>query len=119
MFRNCNILELEKLLNNCQYLKVLFILICDSEFDWNNLFEILAKSSPTTLFKFKFSFYSSYKPIRLESLKLFFDNWKGRCPMLLQFSQIGNMEDLVQVYKAKGMIKKYNNYLYGKDFEWI
>ena len=48
VFRNCNILELEKLLNNCQYLKVLFILICDSEFDWNNLFEILINSSPSS-----------------------------------------------------------------------
>ncbi|HXT84588.1 MAG TPA: hypothetical protein VN704_09730, partial [Verrucomicrobiae bacterium] len=45
VFRNCNILELKNLLNNCQYLKVLFILICDMfEFDWSNLFEILINS---------------------------------------------------------------------------
>ncbi|GES74654.1 hypothetical protein GLOIN_2v1777651 [Rhizophagus clarus] len=119
---NSNILELENLLINCHHLDGLFIITnntTDSVFDWNNLFVILTKSTPITLFKFKFSFYPSYsRPIETESLKLFFDNWKERYPMLLQFSQLGNIEDLIHKYKAKGIVKKFNNYLYGKDFEW-
>ena len=71
--RNRNILEFENLLNNCQYLSGLLIIIIgrtDTDvFDWDNLFEILTKSSPTSLFKFKF--YSRFKPSKLES---FFDN---------------------------------------------
>uniref|UniRef100_U9TZP7 Uncharacterized protein n=1 Tax=Rhizophagus irregularis (strain DAOM 181602 / DAOM 197198 / MUCL 43194) TaxID=747089 RepID=U9TZP7_RHIID len=43
--RSANILELEKLLINCQYLEGLYILKIDA-IDWGNLFEILAKSSP-------------------------------------------------------------------------
>uniref|UniRef100_U9UMQ7 F-box domain-containing protein n=1 Tax=Rhizophagus irregularis (strain DAOM 181602 / DAOM 197198 / MUCL 43194) TaxID=747089 RepID=U9UMQ7_RHIID len=122
MLINSNILELENLLINCQHLDGLFIIIYNTIgniFNWNNLFEILTKSSPITLFKFKFSFYPSYRQIKFESLKLFFDNWKERYPMLLQFSQIGgNMDDLIEVYKVKGIVKKYDNYLYGKDFEF-
>ncbi|GBC30857.2 hypothetical protein GLOIN_2v1777651 [Rhizophagus irregularis DAOM 181602=DAOM 197198] len=30
----------------------------------------------------------------------------------------GNMDDLIEVYKVKGIVKKYDNYLYGKDFEF-
>ncbi|RIA88514.1 hypothetical protein C1645_826245 [Glomus cerebriforme] len=47
--------------------------------DWSKFFEILTKSSPTSLFKFKF-----YKSAEIESFKTFFDNWKDRQPMLLQ-----------------------------------
>ncbi|GBC13315.2 hypothetical protein GLOIN_2v1879650 [Rhizophagus irregularis DAOM 181602=DAOM 197198] len=71
--RSANILELEKLLINCQYLEGLYILKIDA-IDWGNLFEILAKSSPSSLFKFKFCF--SCTKVEIESLKLFFDNWK-------------------------------------------
>jgi hypothetical protein len=122
MLINSNILELENLLINCQHLDGLFIIINTtivSIFDWDNLFEILTKSSPITLFKFKFSFYPFYRPIELVSFKLFFDNWKERFPMLLQFSQIGNIDDLIKMYKARGIVKKCYNYLYGKDFEWF
>jgi hypothetical protein len=66
-------------------------------------------------------------------LKFFFENWKDRHPMLLQiliFSehsrsleqnyhyQHRQLEDLVQMYQSKGIIKKYDTYGY-EDFEWI
>ncbi|GES77286.1 hypothetical protein GLOIN_2v1784964 [Rhizophagus clarus] len=81
MVRSCNILEFEKLLINCQYLNGLYIIIenniwfddGDHTFNWNLLFEALIRSSPIDLFKFKFYFYDALK---LESLKLFLDNWK-------------------------------------------
>jgi len=78
--------EFENLLINCQFLNGLIIdIFChntSSEFiSWDKLFEILAKSSPINLFKFKF--YPS-NTIELEHLKSFFDNWKNRKPMLLK-----------------------------------
>src|SRR6266496_254273 len=48
-----NILDLKDLLINCQYLNGLFI-IPEVGDDWDKLFEILAKFSPTSLFKYKF-----------------------------------------------------------------
>ncbi|RIA79727.1 hypothetical protein C1645_840068 [Glomus cerebriforme] len=115
--RNSNIREFEKLLIKCQYLKGLYIIINDISYDWNNLFEILAKSSPPSLFKFKFNLCYTYY-IKLESLKLFFDSWRGRHPMLLQIYYLKGVEDLMENYKSEGIIKKYDNWLHGKVFEW-
>jgi hypothetical protein len=125
LFRSGSISELEKLLIKCQYLDGLFLII-DKNFhsnDWDYLFEVLAKSSPTNLFKFKFYFIKTPK---LESLKLFFDNWKGRHPMLLQtFPYNGywnELVDLTEKYKVEGTIKKYDHGLNEstfEDFEWI
>jgi hypothetical protein len=123
LIKKKNIFEIEKLLIQCQYLIGLFIFIDNLRdiFDFDNLFKILAESSPASLFKFKFGFY--YRKIKLESLKLLFVNWKGRHPMLLQLSQRSNtMEELfslIEKYKAEGIIEKYDNYLHGEDFEWI
>ncbi|RIA91438.1 hypothetical protein C1645_875422 [Glomus cerebriforme] len=112
LFRNINILELENLLINCQYLNGLIIVTNFYDMiDWDNLFKILAKSSPNSLFKFKFY---SYRQIKSDSLKLFFDSWKDRHPMLLQ-----TVNDYMTTnYKAGEIIKKRNkNYL--EDFEWF
>ncbi|CAB5305790.1 unnamed protein product [Rhizophagus irregularis] len=121
LFRNCNISELENLLVYCKYLDGLYLIInnVDDAFDWDNLFKTLAKSSPKNLFKFKFGFHSLYRNIKLESLELFFNNWKGRHPMILQFSQANNMKpftDLIEKYKAEGVIKTYYN---NWHFEWF
>ncbi|RIA92270.1 hypothetical protein C1645_820966 [Glomus cerebriforme] len=107
LFRNSNILELEQLLINCQYLSELTILIncVDDVFDDDKLFEILTKSSPPSLFKFKFS---NFRPTKLK-LKSFFDNWKVRHPMSLQFTEFRSMKnivDLIEKYKSKGIVKK-------------
>jgi hypothetical protein len=126
VLRNSNILEFEKLLINCQYLEGLFILINNMEdaFDLEKLFEILARSSPIGLFKFKFSIYSD-TIFKLETLKLFLDNWKGRRPMLLQFNKIGYIEEytnLIEIYKSEKIVKNFDNLLYGntyEDFEWV
>ncbi|PKY42644.1 hypothetical protein RhiirA4_456477 [Rhizophagus irregularis] len=120
MLRNRNILELKNLLVNCRNLSGLFIIsnMVDT-FGWDNLFEILTETSPTSLFRFKFSF--CYKPIKLEFLKFFFDNWKDRHSLVLQLSRldnIGNIGDLIEKYKADGIIKKCNE-VCGGDFEWI
>ncbi|GBB93433.1 hypothetical protein RclHR1_02170014 [Rhizophagus clarus] len=130
MFRNndINIDKLEELLINCQFLSGLNIVIHKNEsgFNWNKLFKILTKSSPIGLFKFKFYFNYNNSFFQLESLGLFFDEWKGRHPMLLQTDYIYNMYlkkyvDLIEIYKAKGIVKKYENIdrdAY-EEFEWI
>ncbi|RIA92252.1 hypothetical protein C1645_820935 [Glomus cerebriforme] len=127
LFRNSNNLELEKLLINCQYLSGLYIIInnMEDEFDWDYLFKILTKSSPISLFKFKFSIYSD-KLIKLESLKSFFDNWKGRHPMLLQIISSTNIKKyyyLIEKYKLEGIVKKYDYDTWFErtfeDFEWV
>ncbi|RIA92238.1 hypothetical protein C1645_820923 [Glomus cerebriforme] len=108
VFRNSNILELENLLIKCQHLNELFFIISDLlTFNWETLFIILTKSSPISLFKFEFDFFELPK---LNSLKLFFDNWKGRHPMLLQFCRINKeLSDLIEIYKSEGIVKQYNN----------
>ncbi|RIA99414.1 hypothetical protein C1645_811438 [Glomus cerebriforme] len=121
---NNNISELDNLLINCQHLNGLVISTCNSkEFDWDNLFKSLTRSSPISLFKFKlFSVWCLYS---LKSLKIFFENWKGRHPMLLHTS-ISEEErqyfDLIEKYETEGIIKRRHNYLDKatfEDFEWI
>jgi hypothetical protein len=112
-FSNSNLLELEKLLINCQYLIGLFI-IKINDFDWDNCFEILSKSSPIGLYEFEFGYHCN--DIKPESLKLFFDNWKGRHPMLLQFNQM-NLEKyitLIEEYKERRIIENFNEDKFGR-----
>ncbi|PKK79010.1 hypothetical protein RhiirC2_769605 [Rhizophagus irregularis] len=127
LFRNTSSNELENLLIKCKHLNGLFLIISDLlvSFNWDNLFNVLTRS-PIGLFKFKFSYY--YREINLNSLELFFDNWNGRHPMLLQMisrkitSNLG-FYLLLEKYKTKGIIQKfdYNTWFEHsfKDFEWI
>ena len=116
--------EFENLLVNCQFLNGLIISNYDNfnmVFSWGKLFEILTESSSINLSKFKFY---SFKIIKLESLELFFDNWKNRNPMSLIISSTymnaeykKKLEILTKKYKAKGVIKKY--FIgYSDNFEW-
>ncbi|PKC60759.1 hypothetical protein RhiirA1_467577 [Rhizophagus irregularis] len=130
---NSNTLDFENLLINCQSLIGLQIIgIYGCFIDWDKLFETLAKFSPFSLFKFKFKFSFSWQ-YKLKALKLFLNNWNDRNPILLQIistehtyierQQQQQLEDLFQIYKEKGIIKKYdlenpNNISYN-DFEWI
>jgi hypothetical protein len=126
LIRSNNILELKNLLISCQYLNELRIIIdndgffneSDKSFNWNELFEVLARSSPTFLFDFKFCFYEAPS---LKSLKFFLKNWKNRHFMLLKTIQVDHSFyetdliwgdehlDLIEKYKAQGIIKKYNH----------
>ncbi len=116
--------EFKNLLINCQFLSGLVIeTISDynNVFRWDKLFEMLTESSPISLFRFKFF---SYEIIELECLKLFFDNWKNRNPILLEIDGDYITEEIQQLekYKAKGIIKKYFIGFRGNaynDFEWI
>jgi hypothetical protein len=125
---NSLISEFENLLINCQYLNGLFIginsIFDTTEFKWDELFKILTQSSPISLFKFKFYTRTSYK---LEDLKSFFDNWRNRKSLLLKIAD-SDMEtdqklvDLIEQYKAKGIIEKYFHGICAEiyeDFEWI
>uniref|UniRef100_U9SNM8 F-box domain-containing protein n=1 Tax=Rhizophagus irregularis (strain DAOM 181602 / DAOM 197198 / MUCL 43194) TaxID=747089 RepID=U9SNM8_RHIID len=132
---NENISEFENLLINCRILNGLEIFSThEDQINWKILFEILTRSTPISLFKFKFidSTINSYLKIDLESLSLFLDNWKDKRSMLLQFFSSGSMlnveqkqhllklKDLLQKYKTKGVIKNYNTNNFGfEDFEWI
>jgi len=109
-FNNDDISELEKLLVECQYLNGLVIITLDNdEPDWDNLFELLTRSSPTSLFKFKFSYY--YSTLRLESLRSFFDNWNDRHPILLQtipyYYLFTNMKQQLQQLQMNNLINEY------------
>jgi hypothetical protein len=124
---SCDIPEFEKLLINCQYLDGLYILDA-RQFSYDELFNILTKSSPISLFKFKFIFNEKYGD-RFKSLKLFLDNWKNRYPMLLQIILVNylyqqqeeqKITDLVEEYKVKGIVKKFDINLCSIDeFKWI
>ena len=108
--KNDDISEFEELLIKCQCLNELKIIAPDN-LDWDTLFKILAKSSPTDLFKFTFRLGKNSN-LKLESLKLFFDSWKDRNPMLLHTTleydnTMKEWFDLFEKYKTEGIIKDY------------
>jgi hypothetical protein len=135
LYKYENILELEKLLINCQCLKRLdfyydylpsFCQVKVSNYiEWDNLFNVLANSSPPGLSEFVFK-KTDDKP-ELESLKLFFDNWEGRQPITLKFDSHGSYRrritdeliDLIERYKEKGVVKKYVCYYISEDNDLI
>ncbi|PKK74798.1 hypothetical protein RhiirC2_846556 [Rhizophagus irregularis] len=136
LYKNENSIDFEKLLINCQYLKRLDFCIYfyynvynghhRSSFPWDNLFNILAKSSPPSLFEFVFKFTNDNP--KLESLKLFFDNWEGRHPISLKFkkesyhydeSGYDGLIDLIEKYKKKGVVKKFIHYDYDEDLDFL
>ncbi|RGB35820.1 hypothetical protein C1646_758845 [Rhizophagus diaphanus] len=112
--------EVEKILIHCQFLIELEIMEFNefSPFekdDWNKLFEILLRSSPISLFKFKF--FSRNIENKLEILKLFLDSWKDRHPIILQTItleyeldklELQVLKDELQMYKVEGIIKNYD-----------
>ncbi|CAB5201805.1 hypothetical protein RhiirA5_419229 [Rhizophagus irregularis] len=110
-----NILELEKLLIKCQCLNGLYFHILNL-IGLDKLFEMLTRSSPTSLFKFKFDIISR-ELITPESFKLFINNWKGRHPMLLQISPYG-CTDLINSEVIKRFDYLRSNWSYSEDFEW-
>ncbi|PKC67457.1 hypothetical protein RhiirA1_458409 [Rhizophagus irregularis] len=112
--KNNNISELEPLLRSCKYLNKLHILKRNNAItNWNNCLKVLSKSSPTNLSKFKFD-CRDIDEFQLDSLELFFDNWKVRQPMILQFNFYINLNikykdfmRLIDKYKKKGNIKYF------------
>ncbi|RGB25484.1 hypothetical protein C1646_820997 [Rhizophagus diaphanus] len=127
---NENISDFEYLLINCQYLNSLEV-IGTNYFDWDELFEILTKSSPIGLFKFTFTSPISDLKRKMVSIKLFLDNWKDRHSMSLyivsleeaymkmlkqqrrKFQQQDKqqqqiLENLLQQYIAIGIIEKFS-----------
>jgi hypothetical protein len=52
--RNLLISEFENLLINFQFLNGLAIIMINDQFSWDELFRVLTKSSPSSLYKFKF-----------------------------------------------------------------
>ncbi|GES83904.1 hypothetical protein GLOIN_2v498954 [Rhizophagus clarus] len=79
---NDEIIEFQNLLISCKFLNSLEVNGIDY-FDWNQLFEILIKSSPINLLTLGFYAFSIDSDF-ITFLKLFFDSWKNRCPILLK-----------------------------------
>ncbi|GBC01743.1 hypothetical protein RclHR1_04310004 [Rhizophagus clarus] len=110
--------ELEILLTSCQCLGGL--VISNYYTDLGKLLKILTKSSPASLFRFKFCIPDN---LESETLELFFENWKGRHPILLQtrdhkFDHL----TIIQKYIDEGIIKSHDKYDNGnifEAFEWI
>ncbi|PKY54904.1 hypothetical protein RhiirA4_473967 [Rhizophagus irregularis] len=98
LYKNENILDLEKLLNNCQYPKRLSLycyyranLFCQPEIPVGYFIRNLAGSSPPGLFEFNFKST---------------DNKPGNYRKVINDELI----DLVERYKEKGVIKNYVYY---------
>ncbi|GBB94114.1 hypothetical protein RclHR1_22950002 [Rhizophagus clarus] len=121
-------IEFENLLINCKFLNELEVVAINNNlgwFNWSRLFELLTIFSPINLFKFKFTSINSVWEYRLRDLKLFLSNWKDRRPLLLQIvskerscirrkkqqrrqNRQQKLKELLQEYKAKDVIKKYD-----------
>ncbi|CAB5192747.1 unnamed protein product [Rhizophagus irregularis] len=89
----------------------------------NLIGKILIRFSPISLFRFKF--HSEKVKNILEVLTSFLGNWKDRHSILLHaYSARGDpknqqLKDLLQSYKVKCIIKKYETCGGFEDFEWI
>jgi hypothetical protein len=124
-----NIPEFEKLLINCQNLNGL-VFMNELYFDYKSLYEVLNRSSPISLYKFKFYFNRKFGP-KFKSLKSFFDNWNDRHPMLLHINFVNfsfeynqeeeKLKELVNQYEVKGIVQKCEfDWFYDcEEFEWI
>ncbi|CAB5396360.1 unnamed protein product [Rhizophagus irregularis] len=105
---------IQAIYRNCPNLKRLKLEIKNNNIsELEPLLRILSKSSPTNLSKFKFD-CRDINEFQLDSLELFFDNWKVRQPMILQFNSYINLNiqykdfmRLIDKYKKKGNIKYF------------
>ncbi|PKY49193.1 hypothetical protein RhiirA4_465061 [Rhizophagus irregularis] len=93
-------------------------------FNYRNLFKILVRSSPKSLYKFKIYFNREFGP-NSETLKSFFDNWKDRHPMILQihsmnFEDMEELKGLAKKYELKGMVQRcdFNCFCNYEEFDW-
>ncbi|CAG8734163.1 13795_t:CDS:2 [Rhizophagus irregularis] len=122
-----NIPEFERLLINCQNLNGL-IFEYEMHFKYKSLFEILIRSSPISLYKFKIYFNRKFGP-KFKLLKSFFDNWKDRHPMILQinmfnfddYREMDKLKELVKKYEVKGIVQRcdFNCFHDYDEFDWI
>jgi hypothetical protein len=105
------------LLINCKYLvELIFDTTCKRQSvywtDYDYLFKILIRLSPTNLSTFEFVM-DYVKLSMVGSFELFLENWKHRHHMILQllFNAYCDYElefhYLFEKYKATGMIKKF------------
>jgi hypothetical protein len=112
-----NLAEFKKLLINCQHLIGLEI-ESERNLNYKNLFEILNKSSPSSLFKFNIHLNRKFGP-KYKLLRSFFANWKNRHTMLLHIQlvnylkstdqhiwEVKRLKELIEYYEAKGIVKK-------------
>ncbi|RGB42313.1 hypothetical protein C1646_662301 [Rhizophagus diaphanus] len=121
--------EFERLLNNSQYLDGL-VIDYEMDFDYKDVFEILTRSSPLNLSKFKFDFTKKFR-LNFKLLESFLNKWNDRQPMLLQISLVNfidkhqwymkRLKSLIKKYEMKGIIKKFDLNWYNKfdEFEWV
>ena len=100
-------IELEKLLKNCQKLKVLFLNMynmCSK--DGEELFKVLIRSEPTNLNEirlFDIGWLSS------KSLSEFFEKWRGRRAISILTGQcsVRDYTKLIHKYQKDGVIKRF------------
>ncbi|PKC07017.1 hypothetical protein RhiirA5_500954 [Rhizophagus irregularis] len=121
--------EFERLLANSQYLDGL-VIDYERGFDYKDVFEILTRSSPLNLSKFKFIFTQKFR-LNFKLLESFLNKWNDRQPMLLQISLVNfidehqwymkRLKSLIKKYEMKGIIKKFDLNWYDKfeEFEWV
>ncbi|EXX66823.1 hypothetical protein GLOIN_2v1787517 [Rhizophagus irregularis DAOM 181602=DAOM 197198] len=134
LYRNKIILDLEKLLINCRYLKRIDFNIYHYKelrgylyVRWHQLFCTLAVSSPPSLFEFVFK-YTDENP-EFICLKYLFDSWKGRHPISLKFkkerdyyydsNQYVSLIEFIESYKEKGIIEKFVHYHDDEDLNLL
>jgi len=114
---NKNLLELEQLFLNCQYLEGIVIesppiYRSQSErINGNELLEIITRSAPISLHKIKV--YKNLE-ISLDSLITFFENWRGRIPLcfhtIMSYSKLDkDYLDIIEKYEKEGILREYKN----------
>ncbi|RIA94117.1 hypothetical protein C1645_818498 [Glomus cerebriforme] len=95
LLNNRNLDELKNLFINCIHLEALDVIVINEngryEDNYEKFLDLLVKFAPITLYKLHINpfFYSK------QSLKLFFNNWKGR-KILHLYDHSGNWSELIQ-----------------------
>ncbi|GBC00881.1 hypothetical protein RclHR1_00040032 [Rhizophagus clarus] len=122
----CHFIEFEKLLKNCQNLKLL--LLITSNFNTNEteeeilengkiLLNILTRSAPPNFNELRF--FEDFK-FSLYALEEFLENWRGRPALTIitsnYFYEEENYQELINKYKNDGVIKNFK-YEYSVNVE--
>ncbi|PKK73628.1 hypothetical protein RhiirC2_847477 [Rhizophagus irregularis] len=125
------LIEFERLLINCQHL-IGLVIRSERGLQYKSLFEILNKSSPSSLIKFGFSLNRKFGG-KYKLLRSFLANWKDRHTMLLQIwpvnyileheKEVNRLYELIKYYEARGIVKQIDwgiNWCYDSEESiWI
>ncbi|RIA81262.1 hypothetical protein C1645_837297 [Glomus cerebriforme] len=99
---NQNLDELKDVLIRCKHLEALDVIVDYNKHyygDHDKFLDLLIKLAPDGLYKF----HMNWEIFNIESLQLFFNNWKGRKTLQL-YDHMSNWLFIIELYEIEGIV---------------